>query len=104
MADLFADSLRDKQDDIYSSLEDGGAPQNVLDAFLDASNLLIKEAIDLHEAGEGPRYPLEEVFQEVRTTFATEWEAGITPVATLAIVDDTISRVNGVLDAMEDCE
>ena len=70
------------------------------------------EAISLHEVElarelerrESRSHDLGGVFDEVRTTFAIDWENGVLAGHELCIVDETIDRAFATLDAKEDCE
>lgn len=72
----------------------------------------IEEALALREVDlarqaeyeeEGHR-DLGDVFGDVRTTFAIDWENGEATSQDLDTVDETIARTFATLDAMDDCE
>lgn len=83
-----------------------------LDAYRLGATHALEEARALHEVElarelerrESKSHDLGGVFDEVRTTFAIDWENGVLAGHELCIVDETIDRAFATLDAMEDCE
>lgn len=109
----FERTLRDHLNAAYEDYRDGDYPTPAeLDAYRlgtthaieEASALLDVEVAREVERQQGDSYDLGHTFDEVRTTFAIEWEQGTRVATDLRIVDETIDRTFAVLDSMEDCE
>lgn len=105
--------LRDHLNAAYEDYRDGELPTPAeLDAYrlgaehaiTEAAGLFLVEVAIETERREGEAFLLERVHEEVRTTFALEWERDQRDPGDLRIVDETLERELAVLDAMEDCE
>lgn len=109
----FEKTLREQIADYVSDyiLGEDATPAEA-DAYRLGANHAATEAVQLFEVEiarelerrEAESFALTDVFDEVRTTFAIDWErSSIVPDA-LATVDETISRTWAVIDSMGDCE
>ena len=105
--------LRDHLNAAYEDYRDGELPTPAeLDAYRLGAKHAIEEARALYEVElalelerrESTSHDLGGVFDEVRTTFAIDWENGVLAGHELCIVDETIDRAFATLDAMADCE
>lgn len=103
------DSMAGSADDLFYA-EDYTPAE--IDAYRLGVEHTITEAVGLHlvevaledERQRAGERDLGDTFEEVRTTFAVEWEQGTRVATDLRVVDETIERTFAVLDAMEDCE
>lgn len=113
MSTEFENTLRDSMagasDDLiytedYTPAEIDAYRLGVEHAITEAVGLhLVEVALEEGRQRAGGR-DLGDTFDEVRTTFAVEWEQGTRVATDLRIVDETIDRTFAVLDAMADCE
>lgn len=106
---ILRDNMADAGDDLI--YVEGYTPAEI-DAYRLGVEHTITEAVGLHlvevaledERQRAGARDLGDTFEEVRTTFAVEWEQGTRIATDLRVVDETIERTFAVLDAMEDCE
>lgn len=73
-------------------------------AFEEARALFEVELAQAEDEILGAIIPIPRVHEEVRTTFALEWEQGQRASGDLRIVDETLEREIAIYDAMADCE
>lgn len=73
-------------------------------AFEEARALFEVELARAEDEILGAIVPIPRVHEEVRTTFALEWEQGQRASGDLRIVDETLEREIAIYDAMADCE
>lgn len=73
-------------------------------AITEATGLFEVELARAEDEILGAIVPIPRVHEEVRTTFALEWEQGQRASGDLRIVDETLEREIAIYDAMADCE
>ena len=109
----FENTLRDYAQSAYEDYRDDELPTPAeLDAYRLGATHAIEEAAGLFlvelalavERAAAPEFDLSLIQEEVRTSFAVEWEQGTRPAGDLHIVDDVLDREVAVYDAMADCE
>lgn len=109
----FERTLRDHLDATYDDIlhSEDYTPAE-LDAYRLGATHALEEAralfeVELARAVEqqaGPEIGLDVLHEEVRTTFALEWEQGRRGSRDLQVVDETLEREIAIYDAMADCE
>lgn len=81
-----------------------------LDAYRLGSLHALEEARALfevevaHRKGRITSSGVENVQEEIRRSFAIDWEQGRRPSSDLRVVDEALERELAILDAMADCE